>query len=410
VTSGIACSAALERVPMSKGIYVAGSDKDAGKTMLSLGLIAWFGERLEGRVTFMKPLGQKTLLRDGKSVGQDTFLVNSSLGLDVPFEYSAPFTMTSGAAREYIESGGPPGLKRRVVKAYKKLSSMSEMVVVEGTGHPGVGSVFGMCNAGVARLLGLPVLMILEAGIGSTIDRFTLCSSLFREESVPILGVVINRVAEGKLDKVKKYLDPWFAKLGITVFGYIPYVGDLCRPSLGMMGRELGFHAEPGAGSVEGFIAGFGGTGEILDEIAAGPGSVLLLSAGREEVLDAIVARKLSGILGEGPGAVVLCGGSEEKARALGRGFHEVGIPLYHTEKSAGDSISILNRRVFKVEPGETPKIDRIVRLIRENVDLEGMMERLREPAVKPPPPRYLGKIRSLFGRIFGTGGGNGTR
>lgn len=392
-----------------RGLFIAGSDMNAGKTTFSLGLISWLEENSAGSVTFMKPMGQKTLLRDGESVGEDTFLVNSSLGLDMPPEYTAPFTMSSGMAQEYLSGEGPRDIGKRIRKAYRYLRSRSEMVVVEGTGHPGVGSVFDLCNARVAGLLDLPVLLVLDGGIGRTIDRFALCSSLFREHSVRILGVVINRVQESKMDKVRSYLDPWFESAGVPVFGYIPFVKSLARPSIGMLGRELGFLAEDnGAGHsphpAEGFIAGFGSTSEILGEIAAGPRSALLLSACREEVLDAVLARRLSGSLKEGPGAIVLCGAPAGFSPQAAEGCVKLGIPLYTTDRSAGDSVSILNRRVFKVEPGESVKIGEIVRTVKGSVDLHALVEAVRSPerGTEAREPGRGARLRSWLSRVFG--------
>lgn len=394
-----------------KGIFIAGSDMNAGKTTFSLGLISWLEEALSLSVSFMKPLGQKTLLNDGESVGEDTFLVNSSMGLDMPPEYTAPFTMSSGMAQQYLTEGSPSDLRSRIRRAFRYLRSRSDLVVVEGTGHPGVGSVFDLCNARVAGLLNIPVLLVLDGGIGRTIDRFTLCSSLFREMDIPILGVIINRVLEGKVEKVRKYLDPWFADRGVPVFGYIPFVNSLTEPSIGMLGRELGFRTpengeDEDARSIGGFTAGFGSTREILENIARKPRSALLLSSGREEVMDAILARRLSGSLASGPGALVLCGGPPEENAQLAEGCLRLGIPLYRTPRTAGDTMSVLNRRVFKVEPGESVKISEIVRTVKDHVDLQSVVDSLatRERPGGKTGEKPMSRLRSWLSRVIGRG------
>lgn len=391
-----------------RGIFIAGSDMNAGKTTLSLGFISWLEENFSGSVSFMKPLGQKTSLRDGESVGEDTFLVSTSMGLDMPLEYTAPFTMSSGMAQKYLSEGKPPDLEKRIRKAYRYLRSRSDMVVVEGTGHPGVGSVFDLCNARVAGILDIPVLLVLDGGIGRTIDRFTLCSSLFYQHSIPLAGVVVNRVRESKIDKVRSYLDPWFASREVPVFGYVPYVSSLSLPSIGMLGRELGFQAALSEGTgndlpAEGFVAGFGSTREILSEISDSPRSALLLSGGRVEVLDAIISRRLSGTLADGPGAIVLCGSGPEDDPQVADACVKLGIPLYRTERSAGDSVSILNRRVFKVEPGESVKISEIVRTIKNNVDLGAVMDALDKGPGRPVKKtrKPASRLRSWISRIF---------
>ncbi len=392
------------------GIYIAGSDMNAGKTTFSLGLISWLEEHQEGGASFMKPMGQKTTMVDGESVGEDTFLVNTSLGLDIPPEYTAPFTMSSGLSETFLADGHPSDIGKKIVKAYRYLRSTTDVVVVEGTGHPGVGSVFNLCNASVASLMNIPVLLVLNAGIGKTIDRFTLCSSLFHDRDIPLLGVVINKVLDSKIEKVRKYLDPWFAERGIPVFGYIPYVKSFAKPSIGMLGRELGVETlispkKNGDVPVEGFIAGFGSGSEIISDISDSPQSALLLSSKRHEVIDAIVTRRLSGSLSKGPGAIVLCGKPNEDESYIADACDKLDIPLYRSLKSAGDSVSILNRRIFKIEPGESVKISEIVRTVKENVDIERMMaclkssEQVQKKTVDTPMTRLKLWVSRVFNR-----------
>ena len=168
-----------------------------------------------------------------------------------------------------------------------------------------------------------------------------------------------------------------------------------------MLGRELGFEA--GDDEVEGFIAGFGSTAEILDRISRSPRRALMLSSCREEVLDAILARRLSGALEKGPGAIVLCGPSDSCSMTA-EGFQKMGIPLYRTSRTADDSVSIVNKRVFKVEPGESVKISEIVRTVKQNVDLPALLDELRTgdgvSGRKAEKPR--GRIRSLITKLFG--------
>ncbi|MCD4776570.1 MAG: AAA family ATPase [Candidatus Aegiribacteria sp.] len=390
------------------GIYIAGSDANAGKTTFSLGLVSWLEEHLEGGVSFMKPLGQKTTLLDGESVGEDTFLVNTSLGLEIPQKYTAPFAMSSGISEKFLAEGHPSDIEKKIKKAYSYLKSISDIVVVEGTGHPGVGSVFNLCNASVAGIMNIPVLMVLNAGIGRTIDRFTLCQSLFHDRKIPLLGVVINRVRENKMDKIRKYLDPWFSERGIPVFGYIPYVTSFAKPSIGMLGRELGVETIISRKKnldipIEGFIAGFGSSYEIISDISDSPEGALLLSSKRHEVIDAIVTRRLSGNLEKGPGAIVLCGKPSENESYVVDACDKLDIPLYRSLRSAGDSVSVLNKRIFKIEPGESVKISEIVRTVKSNVDIGRIMEAIKssEGEQKKTRERPMARLKSWVSRIF---------
>jgi len=93
----------------------------------------------------------------------------------------------------------------------------------------------------VASLLGIPVILVLDGGIGSTIDSFCLCRALFKTHGVPILGVVINRVKPEKHDSIASVLGVWFAGAGVPVFGILPFEERIARPSITSIIRELEF-------------------------------------------------------------------------------------------------------------------------------------------------------------------------
>ena len=387
------------------GIYLAGGDKDAGKTTLSLGLVAHFKKRLPGGAAFIKPLGQKTTLLDGSYVGQDSYLLDRALDLGISLDHSAPFAASSGAAKNYITTGEPTDILKRVKKAYRSLESNYDMVVVEGTGHPGVGSVFDLSNGRVANQLGTPVILILDGGIGSTIDRFTLCASLFRQERVRIAGVVLNRILPEKMDQVKEILTPWFDKQRIPILGFIPYHRPLVNPSLGVLQRDLKaeavFVGDGGLNSlVSGYVSAFGSTDEVLQQLSAKPGSALVVSATRTDVIDAIIARQFSNEFSGAPKAVILCG----KPAANGLGIRYVAdactqmkLPLFWTEKPACKTSSRLQSKIFKVEPDESVKIDEIVGLVEKHVDTDRIMEILHPT---PAPKPVKSGRRGLFGML----------
>ncbi len=365
---------------LTKGVYIAGSKMNAGKTTLSLGLTSYFNSTLENGSAFIKPIGQKTMTVEGMNISDDSYLINTVLGLDSSISDTTPFTAGSGMAEQFIREGKSAELKRSIKRSYKNLSKTSDLVVIEGTGHPGVGSVFGMCNATVASFLSAPVILILDGGIGSTIDKFTLDASLFRNMNVPILGVVINRIRLEKMEKVKRYLSIWFSENDIPVFGYIPFVSDFARPSLGMINIELAAEtvvsSEKGI-SVRDYLTGFGNVDEIYRNVSNAPGRALLLSSSRQEVIDAIIARKMSGKLHAGPGALILCGDGGEYAEHVDKACGMLDIPLFRTSKSAEESAFKLSTRIFKVEPGDSDKIKEIVSTITEHVDMDAILNAL---------------------------------
>lgn len=366
---------------MSVGLFVAGGGKDAGKTTLCLGLVSYFKDNLPNGAAFIKPIGQKAVISDGAAVGQDSYFLDHALRLGLSLDKTAPFSAASGAAEKYIATGEPRDIAQRIKSSYDELASKHDMVIIEGTGHPGVGSVFDMSNGAVASLLGVPVILILDGGVGSTIDRFTLCEALFKLEKVRIMGVIINRIMPDKMEKVKEHLTPWFERRGIPIFGFIPYDNIISIPSIENIGKELAAEGISMNGidpdhPISGVLTSFGSSEEVLKKVEENPFCALVLSSGRLTVLQALLARKFAGQFPNQPGALVLCGETpvepwiEEACRKL-------SLPLFYSKNSADDAVQKIAKKVFKVEPDEAVKIEEMVRLVHEYVDIEAIYREL---------------------------------
>jgi len=179
-----------------KNIYVAATSQHVGKTTSTLGLVSAFQQR-GLNIGYCKPVGQK-FIRD-MYVDKDTLLFADLIKFDIRPEIHSPVVLPSQKVRELIKHPESNDFEQRILNAKRELEQLHDLTIYEGTGHPGVGSVVNHSNARVAKLLDAGVVMIVEGGIGSTIDMLHMCTALFREEGVPIIGVIINKVRQDKL-------------------------------------------------------------------------------------------------------------------------------------------------------------------------------------------------------------------
>lgn len=214
---------------MSKRIYVAATSQHVGKTTCTLGIYSVLRER-GYRVGYCKPVGQEFVDLGDLKVDKDALLFSKMMGFDLSADAHSPVIVGSGLTAAYLENPAPFHFKEDVLKAAALLDTQHDIVIYEGTGHPGVGSVIDLSNADVAKALGASVIMVVEGGIGSTIDELNVNLALFREQNVPIQGVIVNKVLIEKQEKVRylvgKKLDRW----GIPLLGVLPYDKNLTHP------------------------------------------------------------------------------------------------------------------------------------------------------------------------------------
>src|SRR5207302_4847888 len=144
--------------------------------------------------------------------------------------------------RRYLEAANYDTLVRKIHKAFDRVAWEKDFVLCEGSGHAGVGSVFDLSNARVAKILNAKVIIVTQGVIGKPIDEVSLNQALFEKEGVEIIGVIINKVIGSKLDSVTDFARRGFKRKGLELLGVIPHQQILSSPTLDLIREEL--HAE----------------------------------------------------------------------------------------------------------------------------------------------------------------------
>ncbi len=215
-------------------LYLAATGQNRGKTTTSLGLMDLFlGEGL--RTGFMKPVGQRTIVDpDGVPADEDAVLMKAVYDLREPMAAMSPVHIPRGFTKAYIAGEVVEDLGARIVDAHATFADR-DLLLIEGTGHAGVGAVIGLSNAVVARMLGAPAVIVSEGGVGRPIDEIVLNASHFAAHGVAVAGAIVNKVNVDAQPGIGSILERGLAKHGIPLLGLIPYRPILSNPSLAMI-------------------------------------------------------------------------------------------------------------------------------------------------------------------------------
>jgi dethiobiotin synthetase len=357
-----------------KRLYIAATNQHAGKTTSTLGLV----NALQARninVGYCKPVGQEfvELEQEGfPRVDKDTLLFSKVMNFEIEPQIHSPIILGRGATSEYLDNPEKYDLKSLIYNAANVLESRHEIVVYEGTGHPGVGRVADLSNAQVAKMLGAGVILLAQGGIGNTIDNLHLSMSVFREEQVPILGVIINKVRPAKIDKIRHYIKKHLDSIGIPLLGVVPYEKTLSNPLMitvkdAVQGEVL-MNEDFLDNQVEDIVAG-----SLVDKNELKRFNNLLLVVSLPRLEEAIIKIKtisqreghstspLSGILITNQGDI------STYAKKYIQKHH---IPLIRTSLDTYGSVLKISRIEVKINIRTPWKVDRANELISENVDL----------------------------------------
>src|SRR5271163_915835 len=212
-------------------VFVAATRMDDGKTTTSVGLFAAFQQRFS-RIGYIKPVGQRFVEIEGAKIDEDTVLINDTYHPHTPLKAMSPIAVEPDFTRRYLTGGITHQLHDRVRNAFDIAAWEKDFVIIEGTGHAGVGSVFNLSNATVAKLLKSKVIIISHAGIGRPIDEISLNLALFEKQGVEVIGAIINKVVPEKMAMLKEYATLGLAKLGLPLLGMIPMHTELYKPTV----------------------------------------------------------------------------------------------------------------------------------------------------------------------------------
>ncbi|MFZ1749786.1 MAG: AAA family ATPase [Saprospiraceae bacterium] len=359
-----------------RNLYVAATSQHVGKTTSTLGLVSSFMKK-GLKVGYCKPVGQKFLDIQNLRVDKDTILFADLINFEIVPELHSPVILGPGATEQYLDHPDEESLYVQLKNAEKELSKSNEIVIYEGTGHPGVGSVAGVSNAKVAKLLDAGVIMIVEGGIGSTIDMLNMTTALFREEGVPIIGVIINKVLPDKMEKVAHYVGKWLERNQLPLLGLMPYEKTLAYPLLRTVADAVKgvviYNADFVDNKVESIIAG-----SLIDLKELKSSQDLLLVVATRSINEAIrkiefMAQNhgidncpLSGIVATGEGML-------DKHTIKYIETHN--LPLIRTELDTYGSFLRISKIEVKINRSTPWKIKMAIELLENNVDLDSILQ-----------------------------------
>ncbi len=362
----------------AKRVFVAATGQDQGKTTVSLGLMAAFN-KTHPPVGFIKPVGQRYVEIEGIRVDEDVALMDSMFPSRVELSDMSPVTVGRSFTRDYIREPHPTKLADRIRESFARVAAGRGSVVVEGTGHAGVGSCFDTSNADVAKLLGANVVLVAGGGIGRPIDEVLLNRSLFRDRGVEIVGVVLNKVLPAKLEAVREAVTAGLGHKGIELLGCIPYEPRLASPTVRQMLDEIGGELIHGAGalgnSIDAVIVGAMSAHRALDYVR--PGCLLITPGDRDDIILAALTGCLMDPAEAGQIAgLLLTGGSPPQTSTM-KLIKRTNIPVVLVEADSYSAAAAVNHLKVKIQPSDETKKSLAARLVAEHVNIERVYERM---------------------------------
>ncbi len=202
----------------TKYIYVMGSESGAGKSTVCLGILAQLlvSGYAPNQLAYIKPVTQCIAKQAVTLFCEHTKIPCSAIGTLV---------FRNGFSRDFIDclTKRSNELMADVLDSIHSLSKDKEIVIIDGIGHPSVGSVVGVSNIDVALSLPCNVIFVGKPGIGAALDNTVLCVSFMQYKGLANIGIIYNKIPLSAFDDIKKYVTKRLPQLlpQVTLLSFI---------------------------------------------------------------------------------------------------------------------------------------------------------------------------------------------
>jgi BioD-like phosphotransacetylase family protein len=357
-------------------VFIAATRQNDGKTTASLGLIAALQQYFP-RVGYIKPVGQRFVQIEEQKIDEDSILMDSVYRLNTPLVDMSPIAVEPAFTRKYLQSANNEALVKKIMDSFDRVAWEKDFVLCEGSGHAGVGSVFDLSNAQVAKTLGCKVIIVSQGGIGKPIDEVCLNQALFEKEGVQIIGVIINKVHEAKIPEITRFVRSGLKRKGLDLLGVLPHEQLLAHPTVDLIRDELNaelLNRPPTLDTlVEDVIVGAMGVQNAMQFFKRG--TLLITPGDREDMLLAVGATTTPH--GDNTMAgIVLTGGLRPHEGVL-RAIQTLPVPVLLVKADSYQVASRVHNLTVKTRPTDARKISLIRDIVARYVNVKKIIESL---------------------------------
>jgi len=252
-----------------KGLLVAGTASEAGKSAVTAGICRWLA-RHGVKVAPFKAQNMSlnsVVTRDGAEIGRAQAMQAAAAGIE-PEAALNPVLLKPGGngTSQVMVLGQPvaeadalsypalkPRLARTVLGCLAGLAGRFDAVICEGAGSPAEINLreHDIANMGLARAAGLPVIVVADIDRGGALAAlYGTLALLSREDQALLAGFVVNKF-RGDARLLEPGLDRLAKLTGRPVLGVLPWTAGLwldAEDSLSLAAAPVQGAGEAGAG------------------------------------------------------------------------------------------------------------------------------------------------------------------
>jgi dethiobiotin synthetase len=235
-----AAAAAADGVPPRFACFVAGTDTEIGKTLISSAMLYALVRR-GVRACGMKPIAAGAVMKNGQLHNDDADQLAEAGNVSLPQSLTTPFMLEEPAAPHIAaELEGRTIDPVPILAAYLEIAALTDATVVEGVGGFRVPLTDDYDTADLAQQLALPVVLVVGMRLGC-ISHALLTVEAIQARGLKIVGWVANTL-DLEFNFAEENIAALEARIPAPLLGRIP---RLSQPSAAAAAEYLDFSRLP---------------------------------------------------------------------------------------------------------------------------------------------------------------------
>lgn len=207
------------------GLFITGTDTDAGKTLCAIAIIKKLASTTQQRIAAMKPVAAGATLTQQGLRNQDALLLSAASTVQAPYDLINPYCFAPAIAPHIAAAQQNVEISTEYIQTcYQQLVQKSDIVIVEGAGGWHVPLNASQRLSDLAILLSLPVVIVVNIKLGC-LNHTLLTLEAIQNSGLPIFGWIAN-ITNPKDACQQENIAYLKSNLPPPLLGIIPYLNE----------------------------------------------------------------------------------------------------------------------------------------------------------------------------------------
>ena len=360
---------------MSKAIYVASSESNSGKSVVTLGLMNILLGKIS-KIAYFRPV-----IRENDDKKEDIYIQTMLTHFGIETPYNDCFAFTYNEFLRYRSENNNSFLIDTIINKYKKLEDAYDFVLVDGMDFEGDGASFEFSsNVEIAKNLSIPMILVSKASGYSaeeTTRNILATLQILRNHDVPLIAVFANKTDPSDVEKLQAVFRQRLPKYFLSCV--IPFIKELRSPTMKEITEsidgQLLFGQNYLSNPVNHFIVGAMQLSNCLTHLEE---NTLIVTPGdRGDIIVAMIQANLSKNYPKVAG-IILSGGiaPEEPIIKLVEGLETV-VPIAQVQTGTFETVKNVAAVKSRIYADNHFKIDLAINTFEKNTDTVALLDKI---------------------------------